>query len=366
MNRRISTGLTLAALVLACCGKSELEGTAQTPPSPSQSVGSKEARGLESSLTSPSSPAELVSGSPYTIVQRIPLEDIPTLERSLSPPQPSDIPSVWNNETIAKFFHPQQLLYLVEAKPTEDPSKSNLDFHSVGTAFLLNQKGYFITALHKTDKWIPKNGKENRFFIFYDPVTGYSAQANIFAYGSSDIAFGKTKVPAGIAVPDTYISSDDKVAAVDFPGRGNLQVSVSRVYTHMNHLAPEFLNSFIPDCVVSRAEDGQWVYENASRHPARLGGVTQLVMGGPVPPTTKDGAVFNVPTGRNSMLGDFEFGNSGSAVFDLHGRFHGPLIKIEVVHNAQGELCMAGYSLKAYHTRNLLEFVIAHSKSSGK
>lgn len=250
-----------------------------------------------------------------------------------------------------------QLLYDVSAKLNEDHTKVSIT-NSTGSALLLNQNGFFLTAGHVLDQTI---GNNDNFLLFYDPIKGLVLPAKVFAYSTSfDIALGKVDLPKEPSVPGVSLAN---VAEPD------LGVVYALTYDNTTMIHETLFNEAINSGSLAINPSRRYhrvVFNPKDRLKPRaikeLGGIAK--MGNLVTIIDEEGKPFQtLPEGYHRFMTQPINGNSGAAVFDLAHNLTGVLTSLIGGTEKNGKEHKFGLYVDAVRIRDMIRDCIEFSKN---
>ncbi len=234
----------------------------------------------------------------YTLVKKVSLKEAGSLEELLLP-APNPIPDLSReiglNVSSSKF---PEILYHIKID-----SDNNLRPLSMGSCFLINEEGFFLTAQHVFEKYLQEStaGNLSSLMLLYDPVSKSAAAALPLIYSvEKDILLGKADISPRSVVQSVPLSDNNS------PFLNNVY---SVAYANIDYLSGELLHTVLSSGAVV---DGQKFVqeENIDVDINKLGIVISI---GHL--VSRDAQEERL--GRQGFLADMVRGNSGSPVFDL-------------------------------------------------
>lgn len=235
----------------------------------------------------------------YHLLETIPATERSSLEKLLLT-TPSE-PSLDEEGTImleVSEAHFPEILYHVHQE------SGKLVVRSVGSSFLLNAEGYFLTAHHVFEDSLKdrEQGADDCFMLLYDPVEGFAASARPLIYSiKDDILLGKIDV---VKPRETTPISDSPQPLRD--------MVYSITYSNTSYLAGELFTE------VEKSGSVDLNHHFQQLHPLHIEKSifkTEVSMGHLVR-VIEEGKKRNDP-GVSSFIASVIPGNSGSPVFDL-------------------------------------------------
>jgi len=204
---------------------------------------------------------------------------------------------------------------------------------SRGSAFVLNNNGFFLTANHV---YMPDEGI---MMLVYDPVKGYALSATPLASSEDfDLFLGRVHFPRDFSIPPTRICSSHNPSS-------------NMVYT-TGYTNNEYLTSIIKEVIGT----GKFTSECGPNVPCfKLGRLLpqidnwdelRAIVGiGNLTDTTYEDGTPLCEKGERSFIAEIVPGNSGSPVLDIHNRLVGILTERSSATVASGDL-LAGHKVK--------------------
>jgi len=205
----------------------------------------------------------------------------------------------------------------------------NGELTSTGSAFVLNDQGFFLTVDHTYE--------EGKIMLVYDPMRGYALPARPLVHSTKDDIFlGKIDLPPQFSTPTTRISSSNEPLSgrVYFPS-----------YTNRLRIKSTFAD-LIQNGNIRYDEDSQLSFsqtellvrngENGLGAKIEIGRVIDVTLG--------DGRKL-CAEGQSAFIAGVIQGNSGSPVFDFRNNLTGILTARDEISVVRGDL-PAGQKVK--------------------
>ena len=201
---------------------------------------------------------------------------------------------------------------------------------STGSAFVLNNQGFFLTADHAYEK--------GKIMLVYDPMRGYALPARPLVHSTNDDIFlGKIDLPPQFLIPTTRISSSNNppLERVYFPS-----------YTDRLRIKSTFAN-LIQNGNIRYDEGSQELSFSQKELLVRAGenGLGARIGIGKTMDVTLDGGRKLCAEGQFAFIAEAIPSNSGSPVFDFRNNLTGILRARDEINVISGDL-PAGQKVK--------------------
>ena len=261
--------------------------------------------GLTIAACSPSPPLQIPAVRYNRIGDYHILENISATERSsleellLKKPSGPSLDEEGIIELEISEAHFPEILYHVHQE------SGKLVLRSMGSSFLLNAEGYFLTAHHvfKDSLKDREQGADDCFMLLYDPIEGFAASARPLIFSiKDDILLGKIDV----------VKSRETIPLSDSP-QPLQDLVYSVTYSNTSYLAGELFSKVEKSGSVNADQYFQQL------HPIQVEKSifkSELSMGHLVEVLDEAGKKRN-NLGVSSFIASIIPGNSGSPVFDL-------------------------------------------------
>lgn len=233
----------------------------------------------------------------YTLVKKVSLKEAGSLEESLLA-TPNVVPDLGKEiELELSLSRLPEVLYHLKIDPND-----GLRPLSLGSCYLINGEGFFLTAHHVFEKYLQESKTEemSSFMLLYDPVSKSAAAALPLIYSvEKDILLGKANLPR-YPRQSAPLSDND---------RHLFNNVYSVTYANIDYLSKELLHTVLSSGTIT--ENLEFVQGEEVDADIKLLGVNisigRLVGRG----------AEQEKLGRRGFLADLVRGNSGSPVFDL-------------------------------------------------
>ncbi|MDO8511442.1 MAG: trypsin-like peptidase domain-containing protein [Nanoarchaeota archaeon] len=259
--------------------------------------------GLTITACSPSPPLQIPAVmydkvGDYHILEKIPATERSSLEELLTKPSEPSLDEEGIIELEVSEARFPEILYHVHQE------SGKLVVQSLGSSFLLNAEGYFLTAHHVFEDSLKdhEQGADNCFMLLYDPIEGFAASARPLIFSiKDDILLGKIDV---IKPRETTLLSDSTQPLQD--------LVYSITYSNTSYLAGELFS----EVEKSGSVDADHHFQQLHPFPVEKSIFKTEVSMGHLVGVIEAGKKIN-NHGVSSFVASMIPGNSGSPVFDL-------------------------------------------------
>ncbi|MEK6863213.1 MAG: hypothetical protein AABW53_00785, partial [Nanoarchaeota archaeon] len=234
----------------------------------------------------------------YTLVKKVSLKEAGSLEELLLP-APNLIPDLSRgirlNVSSSKL---PEILYHLKID-----SDNNLRPLSIGSCFLINEEGFFLTAQHVFERYLreSKGGEVSSLMLLYDPISESAATALPLIYSvEKDILLGKADISQRSVVQSVPLSDNNS------PFLNNVY---SVAYANIDYLSGELLHTVLSSGAIT--VNLEFVQRETVAADIKNFGV-EISIGRLVDRRTQDEKL-----GQQGFLADMVRWNSGSPGFDL-------------------------------------------------
>ena len=277
--------------------------------------------------------AENIPADDFTLVEKSLPKDLIALKRFLTPP--NTLPP--SNELLINVGRLPELVYNITVQKQESKVVVIIP-ESLGSAFILNKEGFFLSAYHVFADQVEKQEKEDlsSTALMYESNTGKVASARTLMYSKQhDIFLGRVKFPESSHIEEMHLS----------PYNCN---SPDLVWTVSYGKDTPILNSLLKEIL----ESGKFIYPEEV-YPKKEASAASFQQVHPVKkessffqPLISIGHVVDVLTTEGkpvyakeeyAFLHKAKYGDSGSPVFDVRERVQGIMTHMQNLSDENGE-----------------------------
>lgn len=296
----------------------------------------------------------------FRIVGKISHEDVKSLEELLSPspPQPTDADE---NIRLHVSRFPEIAYNITIENPKNAQETANVVLRSSGSTFLLNNRGFFITAHHVFKDYFQTLGKNIQAVLVYDPQHGFALPARPLVFSKRyDILLGKIDFDSEFPIGSTKISD------TDVPPLNHVY---SPKYKNKAYITGSLFHEVMKSgrLKFDDKEHTRLVYNQKQTLPKDLRSLDPLVT---------IGTLLDVEFESGEKLareGEYIFqsrtipGDSGNPVLDLKNRLMGVVTKRDFIKSADdGQQLNVGIYTGPFIVREMIQrYIDAMSKTRG-
>ena len=294
------------------------------------------------------------TGSEYSIVSGVSMEDLGVLEESLTAPEPEPFTYGEDIGIDTSGIVPEIIYHLDHWSEAGNPDE-HVRPRSMGTAFILNERGFWLTAAHVIDDYAERRDNGDTTLLVYDPQNGFAIPGRLLAFSSeSDVALGKVEIPRGytVNIPRTAISRNPvpDLGKVFYPKYANRDYIERDLLFDIAKRQPFGISISNPSFALTREPGTDLGYTMSIATIVDFVGESSSVR----------------PDGQVVCLSNGQPGDSGAPVFDFHGNIAGVVTGMGSVFDviSEGDVDLTTYT-GSHKVRDLLEEFIRSHGSRG-